>query len=151
MFPANEPLESGLHMGYLFFANALVVFHFGFVLFVLSGGLLVIWRKRFAFLHVPAVIWGVIVETTGWLCPLTPLENQWREAGGGVAYEGGFVEHYIMPVLYPHDITRDFQITLALLIAIINLIAYTVAFTRPRHTKKSAPQVLTSLRIVPRG
>ena len=132
-------------MGYLFLANALVVFHFCFVLYVMSGGLLVIWRKRFALLHIPAVMWGVIVETTGWLCPLTPLENHWRSAGGGVPYEGGFVEHYIMPVLYPHDITRDFQITLAILIAIINLIVYTVAFTRPGHATKMTVRDSTPL------
>lgn len=128
--------ENGEPMGYLFLANALVIFHFCFVLFVLSGGLLVIWRKRFVFLHVPAALWGVIVETTGWLCPLTPLENRWRTAGGGLPYEGGFVEHYIMPVLYPHNITRDFQITLAILIVIINLMVYTIAFTRPGHAGK---------------
>ena len=117
-------------MGYRFLANSLVVFHFCFVLFVLSGGLLVIWRKWCALLHIPAAVWGVIVESTGWMCPLTPLENKWREAGGGLPYEGGFVEHYIMPVLYPVNLTRDFQITLALLILTINVILYTIAFSR---------------------
>ena len=126
-------------MIYRFLANGLVVFHFCFVVFVMSGGLLVIWRKWFACFHIPAAMWGVIVETTGWMCPLTPLENHWRVAGGGARYEGGFVEHYIMPVLYPANLTRDFQVTLALLILIVNIILYTIAFTRRRHGSGKTP------------
>ena len=115
---------------YLFLAEALVVFHFCFVLFVLSGGFLLSWRKWIACLHIPAALWGVIVESTGGHCPLTPLENRLREAVGGVPYEGGFVEHYIMPIVYPHEITYDFQLTLAMMIAVINIVLYTFAFTR---------------------
>lgn len=122
-------------MVYRFLANALVLFHLCFVLFVVSGGLLVVWRKWLAWLHVPAAAWGVLVESTGWLCPLTPLENRWRALGGGEAYAGGFVDHYIMPLLYPDDLTRDFQITLAMLIFTITLILYTIAFTRQGHPR----------------
>jgi hypothetical protein len=69
------------------------------------------------------------------MCPLTPLENSLREAGGGIAYEGGFIDHYIMPVLYPMDLTRDFQITLGTVIALINVLLYTTAFTRRGHRR----------------
>lgn len=123
-------------MRYLFAAHALVVFHFCFVLFVLGGGFLVLRRKRVALLHFPTAIWGMYVEWSGQLCPLTPLENWLREAGGGIPYEGGFVEHYIMPVLYPHELTRDFQMTLGTLIAVINLLLYFAAFTRPGHLEQ---------------
>jgi hypothetical protein len=128
---------------YLFLANALVVFHFCFVLFVLGGGLLVVWRKRMAFLHIPAAAWGVIVESTDGRCPLTPLENHLRKMGGGEAYQGGFVDHYIMPILYPHGLTRDFRVTLALMILVITFIFYTMAFSRRGHAKReiNLPQV----------
>jgi len=123
-------------MWYRFLAEAVVVFHFCFVLFVLSGGLLVLRRKPFALLHVPAALWGMIVEWFGLNCPLTHIENTLRERGGGVPYEGGFVEHYIMPILYPHDLTRDFQITLGTVILLINLLLYFAAFTRPRPSHR---------------
>ncbi len=127
-------------MGYRFLADALVVFHFCFVAFVLTGGVLVLrWRKA-AVLHIPAVLWGIWVECAGWMCPLTPLENYLREAAGGVAYQGSFVEHYVMPVLYPIDLTRDFQITLGAVIALINILVYAAAFTRGsrRHTSPNS-------------
>jgi Protein of Unknown function (DUF2784) len=119
-------------MWYRFLADALVVFHLCFVLFVICGGLVVVRWKWVALLHVPAALWGMLVEWTGWMCPLTPLENSFREMGGGVPYEGGFVEHYIMPVLYPVDLTRDFQVTLGTVILLINAILYGIAFTRRR-------------------
>ena len=117
-------------MGYRFLADALVVFHLCFVLFVIGGGLLVLKWRGVALLHVPAVMWGIWVECSGWMCPLTPLENQLREWGGGVMYEGSFVEHYIMPVLYPVELTRDFQITLGAVIALINVLVYAAVFSR---------------------
>src|SRR5947209_5445122 len=117
-------------MAYRFLANAVVVFHACFVLFVLCGGLFVVRWRWVALLHVPAALWGMFVEISGWMCPLTPLENRLREAGGGVAYRGGCVDHYIMPVLYPAGLTRDFQITLGTLIALITVLLYTIAFTR---------------------
>ena len=121
-------------MAYRFLADTIVFLHFCFVLFVLSGGIMVVRWKWMALLHVPAALWGMIVELSGWRCPLTPLENALRKAGGGVKYEGGFVEHYIMPILYPAGLTRDFQITLGLLIAVITIIAYTIAFSRRGHS-----------------
>src|SRR5687767_15052835 len=88
-------------MLYRFLADGIVVFHLCFVVFVLFGSLLVLRWPRMAWVHVPAAVWGVVVEFTGWLCPLTPLENRMRERAGVATYEGGFVEHYIVPVLYP--------------------------------------------------
>jgi hypothetical protein len=116
-------------MAYRFLADALVVFHFCFVLFVITGGLFVLRWRWMALLHIPAALWGMIVEWTGWICPLTPLENRLRERGGDVAYQGDFVNHYIMPVLYPDGLTRDFQITFGTLILMITLLMYLAAFT----------------------
>ncbi len=124
-------------MFYRFLADAVVVFHFCFVLFVLAGAVLVVRWKRVAFVHIPAALWGMYVEWSGAICPLTPLENALRETGGGAGYQGGFVDHYIMPILYPIDLTRDFQITLGTIIALINLLLYTSAFTRRGHRRNA--------------
>jgi len=81
------------------------------------------WRW-IAWLHVPAVIWGVMIEFGGWVCPLTPLENYLREAGGLVGYEGDFIAHYILPILYPAALTRSWQIFLGACALVINLLIY---------------------------
>ena len=116
-------------------ANALVVFHFCFVMFVVFGGLLVIWRKRVAIVHIPAIAWVITLESFHLMCPLTSLEDKWREMGGGDRYNGGFIDHYIMPILYPGNeiLTRDFQITLAIVLIVLLIISYTIAFTRPNR------------------
>ena len=123
---------------YLFMADALVVFHFCFVLFVVFGGLLVIWRKWIAVIHVPAIAWVITLESCHLMCPLTELEDRWRDAGGGDRYQGGFIDHYIMPVLYPGQeiLTRDFQITLAMMLALLLMLSYTTAFTRPGRKRR---------------
>jgi hypothetical protein len=85
------------------------VFFVAFVVFVLLGGLLVFWRRRVAWAHLPAVGWGAWVEFTGSVCPLTPLENWFRQQGGGAAYTDSFVEHYLVPILYPSSLSRELQ------------------------------------------
>lgn len=105
-------------------ADAVVVLHFGFVLFVLFGGLAVLWRRQLIWFHVPAAVWGALIEFGGWICPLTPLEKSLRRAGGMGGYEGGFVEHYILPVLYPRGLTRTVQLVLGLIVVGINIYIY---------------------------
>ncbi len=112
-------------MQYLIAANLLVIFHLLFVCFVVFGGLLVLRWRWLMFLHIPAVAWGALIEFYGWLCPLTPLEQALRQAGGAVGYSGGFVEHYLLPVLYPAGLDRDMQILLGTLVIVVNLAAYT--------------------------
>jgi hypothetical protein len=93
-------------MFYRSLADLVLLLHFGFVAFVALGGLLV-WRwPRWAWLHVPAALWGVFVAYTGSTCPLTPLESAWRHRGGEVGYPGGFLEHYVTAILYPIGLTR---------------------------------------------
>ena len=113
-----------------FLANLLVVFHFAFVLFVVLGGLLVLRWRWVAFLHVPAAVWGAWIEFAGWICPLTPLENALRSAGGGGAYGGGFIEHYILPVLYPSALTRNIQLLLGSVVLVLNLAIYAYILRR---------------------
>jgi hypothetical protein len=90
-------------------ADATVVLHLAFVVFVLLGGVLLVRRPRLAWAHVPAAIWGAWIEFAGWVCPLTPLENWLRQQGGGPAYTASFVEHYLVPVLYPSALSRELQ------------------------------------------
>jgi hypothetical protein len=107
-----------------FLAGAVVVVHLGFVLFVVLGGLLV-WRwRRLAWAHLPAVAWGVWIELSGGICPLTPLENELRRRGGEAGYSGGFVEHYLLPLLYPEDLSRGVQAALAAVVVALNAAVY---------------------------
>jgi hypothetical protein len=105
---------------YKFLADALVVFHMGFVGFVLLGGTIVLRWRRAMGLHLPAVAWGIYIELSHKICPLTPLENHLRALGGAATYQGGFVDHYIMPVLYPNGLTPAMQVAIAVLIGALN-------------------------------
>ena len=111
-------------MGYSVAANALVIVHFAFVCFVVLGGLLVLKWRWLALLHIPCVIWGALIEFQGWLCPLTPLEQRLRAAGNQAGYPGGFIEHYIVSLLYPTYLNRDIQILLGSLVVVINIAVY---------------------------
>ncbi|MEM1044124.1 MAG: DUF2784 domain-containing protein [Bacteroidota bacterium] len=111
-------------MLYRLLADAVLVLHLGFVVFVVLGGLLV-WRwPRVAWAHVPAAAWGALVVLAGWVCPLTPLENYLRRLGGEAGYAGGFVERYVLAVLYPSGLTREGQIALGALVLAVNAAVY---------------------------
>jgi hypothetical protein len=117
-------------MVYQALANLVLVVHLAFVIFVVIGGLLVLRWRSLAWLHVPACLWGALVELAGWVCPLTPLENRLWEQGGGLVYRTGFIEHYLLPLLYPATLTRSLQICLGLLVLAINLGLYGWIFWR---------------------
>ena len=119
-------------MIYRALADLVLVVHLAFVLFVVLGGLLVLRWPRVALLHVPAAIWGVLIEYSGWICPLTPLENSFRTRGGEAGYSGGFIQHYLQPVLYPGGLTRGTQIVFGSLALILNLAAYGILVSRMR-------------------
>jgi len=114
-------------------ADLILALHLVFVLFVVLGGLLVLKWPRAAWLHIPAAIWGVLIEYTGWICPLTPLENSLRTRGGEAGYNGGFIEHYIQPLLYPAGLTRSTQVVLGSLVLALNLTAYSIMVSRMRR------------------
>ena len=105
-------------------ADATVVLHFAFVLFVIFGGLLVAWRPWVAWLHLPAASWGAWVELAGWVCPLTPLENWLRREGGEPTYTSSFVERYLLPILYPASLTPELQWVLGGLVLAVNAVVY---------------------------
>ena len=117
-------------MGYRILADAVLVVHLGFILFVVAGGLLVLRRKAVAWVHLPAVAWGALIEFMGWVCPLTPLEIWARSRAGGTGYSGGFIEHYLLPVVYPAALTHEIQIVLGASVLILNLFIYAWIFAR---------------------
>jgi hypothetical protein len=122
--------------GQALLADLVLVLHLGFVLFVVLGGLLALrWRWAPA-IHLPAALWGVYIEASGGMCPLTPLENALRQSAGESGYAGGFIEHYLMPVLYPSWLNLPTQIVLASLVVIINAIIY--GFAWRRHLRNPA-------------
>jgi hypothetical protein len=118
-------------------ADLVVVVHFGFVLFVVLGGLLVLRWPRLAYLHVPTAVWGALIEFTGGVCPLTPLENSLRESAGGAGYQGSFIEHYILPILYPSALTRGIQLLLGSFVVVLNLAIYAYLLRRKRGMRTS--------------
>lgn len=111
-------------MIYGWLADAVLIAHFGFIVFVVLGGLLALRRPRLAWLHLPAALWGIFTEYAGVVCPLTPLENTLRRLGGEAGYPGGFIEHYLMAVIYPEGLTRGAQITLGTFVLLANLAIY---------------------------
>jgi len=105
-------------------ADLVVLAHFGFILFVALGGFLALRWRQIARVHLPCVLWGVLIEWFGWLCPLTPLEYHLRKLAGEAGYTGGFIDHYIVPLVYPAGLTRNVQIGLGVLVLLINLLVY---------------------------
>jgi hypothetical protein len=105
-------------------ADLVVVIHFAFVLFVVLGGLLVLRWPRLAYVHLPAATWGVLIELAGWVCPLTPLEQSLRLKAGEQGYSGSFIEHYVLPLLYPSALTRTIQVALGIIVIAVNLSIY---------------------------
>ncbi len=114
-------------------ADTLVGLHLAFVAFVAAGGFLALRWRRLAWLHIPAALWGAVIEFMGWVCPLTPLENQVRRLAGETGYQGGFIEHYVVPLLYPADYTLGLRMALGALVVILNGVAYGIYF-RARST-----------------
>ncbi|KRT69579.1 MAG: hypothetical protein XU15_C0010G0082 [candidate division NC10 bacterium CSP1-5] len=122
-------------MLYRISADLVVAMHLAFVLFAVLGGFLVARWKRCAWVHAPAFLWAAFIELSGWVCPLTPLENWLRNRGGANGYRAGFIEHYILPVLYPAALTRQLQIALGLLVIAVNLGIYGWLWRRPLKHK----------------
>ncbi len=103
------------------------------MVFVVLGGIVVFHVPKLAWLHLPAVAWGALIEFAGWICPLTPLEQSLRALAGERGYAGGFVEHYLLPILYPAGLTREIQIGLGLAVLIVNGAAYFLIVRRYRR------------------
>jgi uncharacterized protein DUF2784 len=117
---------------YLFLANLVLVVHLAFVIFVLCGGLLTLKWRWIAWLHLPAVVWGAVVEFTGWICPLTPLEHWLRAQDGETPDNSDFIAHYLLPILYPGDLTRGIQVLLGSVVVVLNAAVYWWLWRRTR-------------------
>lgn len=127
-------------MLYRILADLVVILHLAFVVFVLFGGLLVLRWRRVTWLHLPAVVWAAAVEFGGWICPLTPLEIWLRMQGGESGYSSDFIEHYVLPLLYPADLTREVQVVLGAVVLAANLAIYGWVWRCAlRMTSKSRP------------
>ena len=124
-------------MLYSLLADTVVAVHLAFVGFVVLGGLAV-WRwPRLAWLHLPAVVWGIGIELSGDICPLTPWENWLRRRAGDAGYQGDFVEQYLLPLLYPVGLTRTDQVVLGCLVIVVNAAAYGWLWSRRRGVGRS--------------
>ncbi|HEX8942560.1 MAG TPA: DUF2784 domain-containing protein [Gemmatimonadaceae bacterium] len=121
-------------MIYRWLADLTVLAHGAFVAFVVLGGFVVVRWRRLVWLHVPAAIWGVLIEFGGWICPLTPIENTLRQRAGEAGYSGGFVEHYVLHALYPNGLTRGVQWLLGILALAVNTLAYGIVIHRARSS-----------------
>jgi hypothetical protein len=119
--------------GYAIAADALVALHFAFVVFVIAGGLLALRWRWAPVLHLPAAAWGVWIEWSGGLCPLTPLENRLRAAAGEATYPGDFLGHYLLALLYPDGLTREVQWLLGGLALAVNAAVYGWVWRRTRR------------------
>lgn len=128
-------------MLYRLLADLTVLVHGAFVVFVVLGGLLVLRSLRWAWPHLPAAIWGAWVEFGGKICPLTPVENHLRHLAGERGYGGGFIEHYIIPLMYPVGLTRDTQFVLGLVVVVINLVAYGFAIWRALKSRRETASI----------
>jgi hypothetical protein len=116
-------------------ADLVVILHFGFIVFALFGALLALRWPGVLWVHAPAALWAVAIELGGWICPLTPLENHLRSAGGAAGYRGGFIEYYLLPVIYPPGLTREVQIVLGLGLLAVNTLVYRAVWSRWRRRR----------------
>ena len=114
------------HLAY----NGLILLHFSFILLVVFGGFLILWKRWFIYIHFPVAVWGFLVETAGWYCPLTRWENRFRQLAGLEGYSGGFIDHYIVNLIYPPGLTRPMQIGMGLAVVGINAVVYWVVFRK---------------------
>ena len=133
-------------MSYRILANAVVGVHLLYIVFVVLGGLLVARWRWVAWLHLPAAAWGAAVELFGSWCPLTPLENHFRENAGLRGYEGGFIETYLLPLIYPGQLTRGMQLALGTGVVLLNLVIYGWAWRHRRAGSSGGDAPLRSAR-----
>ena len=109
-------------------ATAIALVHLAFILFVIFGGFAVLKYPKLLWVHIPAAVWGVLIELFGWWCPLTKWENHFLQQAGRAGYDGGFVSHYIMPLIYPAGLTRGLEIAIGVFVLVLNLGIYVRVF-----------------------
>ena len=115
---------------YQFLADTVLAVHLAFIVFVLGGGLLALWRPRLAWLHLPAAAWGAFIEIMGWICPLTPLENYFLQLACGISYRDDFIARYLWPIIYPAGLTPMIQHILGGVVIVLNCIIYAAVVSK---------------------
>jgi hypothetical protein len=118
-------------------ADLVLLLHLLFIVFAMLGALLVLRWRWAALLHLPMLAWGVAIELTGGICPLTPLENTLRRAAGEGGYSGSFLEHYLLPIVYPAGLTSDVQLGLGVGLLLLNVVLYGFVLLRLRRRRAS--------------
>jgi hypothetical protein len=113
-------------MPYKLFADLTAIIHLAFIIFVVLGGLFAFKWKRMAWIHIPAAVWGAMIELYNWICPLTYMENHFRKEAGIDIMAQGFVDHYILPLIYPAELTKELQVKLGLFVIGINIVIYSL-------------------------
>ncbi len=124
-----------------FLADLVVLCHLGFIVFAVGGGLLVAWRPAVAWVHIPVVAWAAAIEFAGWICPLTPLESWLRARAERSVYAGGFIDHYVLPVIYPVGLTPEMQWVLGGLVLVVNACVYAWVVHRWRRERARRPSL----------
>lgn len=119
-------------------ADAVLLFHFAFIVFALFGALAVLRSRRLAWIHLSVVLWASVVNLAGWVCPLTPLENWFRSRAGESGYEGGFVQHHLERVIYPGGMPRKFELIAGVSVVVWNVLLYAcIRLYRAKHPRKT--------------
>ena len=123
-------------MWYKYLADAVLVIHLFFILFVLFGAFLVYRWHRLMWLHIPMALWGMLISLLGWVCPLTPLENYLRRMAGQEGYAGGFIGHYLLPIIYPGELTRVMAIEMGVFVFLWNSLIYYILLYKWKNKHK---------------
>jgi hypothetical protein len=126
-------------MIYHLLADLMVVLHLAFIIFVVLGALLVAKWRWIIYFHIPSAVWGALIEFMGWICPLTPLENKFRRAAGQAGYEGGFIDHYLIPIIYPEGLTSSLQFILGAGVIVLNVVIYWFVIKRISRFRNKNP------------
>jgi len=124
-------------MPYRLAADGVLLLHLAFIVFVVLGGTIAARWRWFALAHLPAAAWGFFIELTGRTCPLTDAENYLRIQSGAAGYTQSFIEHYLLPIIYPAGLTREVQFALAALVVVANIAIYGWLF-RARRSRADA-------------
>jgi Protein of Unknown function (DUF2784) len=123
-------------MRYSLAADAVMAIHFLFIAFALTGSFLILWKRWIIWLHIPALVWGIWIEASGRICPLTPLENHYRDLAGQSTYGEGFITHYLGPIIYPAGLTRSTQFMIMGVLIGVNLVGYGLVIAKRRRTSR---------------
>ncbi len=126
-------------MIYRILADVVLIIHLVFIIFAVAGAFTVLRWRFLAWVHLPCALWAIAIEWGGWICPLTPLEIFLRHAAGQAGYTGGFIQHYLVPIIYPHDLTRELQIGLGTGVLVINLAAYALVVRKACTIRGKGP------------